>query len=85
MGHWKEKERRENPMIPSASIAVVVSNCVLNLVDPRSKSELFREMHRVLKRGGRPFELEHEASGGIVDGASWGAAADRDVAGHGAR
>ena len=36
-------------MIPSASIDVVVSNCVLNLVDPQSKSELFREMHRVLE------------------------------------
>ncbi len=53
VGRWKEKERKENPMIPSASIDVVVSNCVLNLVGPQSKSELFREMHRVLKRGGR--------------------------------
>ena len=32
-----------------------------------------------------PFKLELEASGGIVDGASWSAAGDRDVAGHGAR
>ena len=53
VGRWKEKERRENPMIPSASIDVVVSNYVLNLVDSQSKSELFRERHRVLKRGGR--------------------------------
>ena len=53
VGRWKEKEWKENPMIPSASIDVVVSNCVLNLVDPQSKSELFREMHRVLKKGGR--------------------------------
>ena len=50
---WKARERRESPMIPSASIDVVVSNCVLNLVDPEAKSELFREMHRVLKKGGR--------------------------------
>ena len=53
MDRWKEEERRENPMIPTASIDVVVSNCVLNLVDPGSKTELFREMHRVLKKGGR--------------------------------
>ena len=50
---WKARERREHPMIPTASVDVVVSNCVLNLVDPRAKSELFQEMHRVLKRGGR--------------------------------
>ncbi len=35
--------------------------------------------------GEGPFELEFEASGGILDGASWGVAADRDVAGDGAR
>lgn len=50
---WMEAERRENPMIPTASIDVVVSNCVLNLVDPRAKAHLFNEMHRVLKKGGR--------------------------------
>ena len=32
-----------------------------------------------------PCELELETSGGIVDGASWGAAVDCDVAGDGAR
>ncbi len=50
---WKARERREHPMISTASVDVVVSNCVLNLVDPRAKSVLFQEMHRVLKRGGR--------------------------------
>ncbi len=50
---WKAKERQENPMIATASIDVVVSNCVLNLVDPRAKSALFHEMHRVLEKGGR--------------------------------
>ena len=34
-------------------IDVVVSNCVLNLVSNRDKAELFREIFRVLKRGGR--------------------------------
>lgn len=50
---WKDEERIRDPMIPTASIDVVVSNCVLNLVDPRAKTDLFREMHRVLKKGGR--------------------------------
>jgi SAM-dependent methyltransferase len=34
-------------------VDVVVSNCVLNLVDPADKPGLFREIHRVLRRGGR--------------------------------
>jgi SAM-dependent methyltransferase len=50
---WKENERRSNPMIPTASIDVVVSNCVLNLVRPEDKRKLFAEMFRVLKKGGR--------------------------------
>lgn len=45
--------RRTRPMIPDDSVDVVVSNCVLNLVDPSEKPALFREIHRVLRRGGR--------------------------------
>jgi len=40
-------------MIESDSIDVVVSNCVLNLVDPADKPRMFAEIFRVLKRGGR--------------------------------
>ncbi len=50
---WKENERRSHPMIPTASVDVVVSNCVLNLVRPEDKRALFAEMFRVLKKGGR--------------------------------
>ena len=50
---WKEDQRRKHPMVPTASVDVVVSNCVLNLVRPQDKTELFREMHRVLRKGGR--------------------------------
>lgn len=39
--------------ILNESIDVIVSNCVLNLVRPEDKHELFREMYRVLKVGGR--------------------------------
>ncbi len=41
------------PLIEDESIDVVVSNCVLNLVRSEDKKTLFREMHRVLKKGGR--------------------------------
>lgn len=42
-----------NPMIADDSIDVVVSNCVLNLVAPSLKKQLFEEIFRVLKPGGR--------------------------------
>ncbi|OQZ01645.1 MAG: methyltransferase [Candidatus Brocadia sp. UTAMX2] len=42
-----------SPLIPDGSIDVVISNCVLNLVDHKEKTKLFREIYRALKRGGR--------------------------------
>src|SRR5438045_3598868 len=45
--------RARHPLIASDSIDVVVSNCVLNLVETRAKRQLFQEMFRVLKTGGR--------------------------------
>ena len=45
--------RVKHPLIASDSIDVVVSNCVLNLVEPKSKHRLFDEIFRVLKKGGR--------------------------------
>src|SRR5436853_3406400 len=45
--------RVKYPLIASDSIDVVVSNCVLNLVEPNSKRQLFEEIFRVLKKGGR--------------------------------
>ncbi len=45
--------RKETPMIADNSIDVVVSNCVLNLVDASEKEQLFQEIFRVLKPGGR--------------------------------
>ncbi len=43
----------KTPMIPDGTIDVVISNCVLNLVNPEEKAKLFTEIHRVLKEGGR--------------------------------
>jgi len=48
-----EELRVKRPLIGSDSIDVVVSSCVLNLVEPKSKRQLFDEMFRVLKKGGR--------------------------------
>ncbi|MEM1061093.1 MAG: methyltransferase domain-containing protein [Planctomycetota bacterium] len=45
--------RRESPMIADDTVDVVVSNCVLNLVRPEDRRQLFAEIFRVLKRGGR--------------------------------
>jgi arsenite methyltransferase len=48
-----DKLRREQPMIASDSVDVVVSNCVLNLVSPADRRQLFAEIFRVLRRHGR--------------------------------
>ncbi len=45
--------RITHPLLASDFVDVVVSNCVLNLVEPRSKRQLFGEIFRVLKKGGR--------------------------------
>jgi len=45
--------KAEKPLIEDDSIDVILSNCVLNLVKPADKEQLFAEMFRVLKRGGR--------------------------------
>ena len=45
--------RLKHPLVADESVDVVVSNCVLNLVDSRSKPRLFAEIFRVLKKGGR--------------------------------
>jgi len=48
-----EQLRCEHPLIADNSVDVVVSNCVLNLVDTASKGKLFEEIFRVLRLGGR--------------------------------
>ncbi|GAB61324.1 MAG: methyltransferase domain-containing protein [Candidatus Jettenia sp.] len=72
-----------SPMIPDESIDTVISNCVLNLVNHKDKPFLFKEIYRVLKRGGRaaisdivsdapiPIELQQDTNlwSGCVSGA----------------
>ena len=45
--------RVKHPLVATDSVDVVVSNCVLNLVEAKSKRQLFEEIFRVLKIGGR--------------------------------
>ena len=48
-----ERLRQQEPLVESDSVDVIVSNCVLNLVATEEKKQLFGEMFRVLKKGGR--------------------------------
>ncbi len=45
--------KNNEPMIADNSVDLIVSNCVLNLVSDDKKKQLFAEMYRVLKPGGR--------------------------------
>lgn len=45
--------RTRSPMIEDESIDVVLSNCVLNLVRPEHKAQMFEEIYRVVRNGGR--------------------------------
>lgn len=49
----EERLRHDHPMIDDESVDCVVSNCVLNLVRPQDRRQLFAELYRVLRRGGR--------------------------------
>ena len=51
--HLEERLRKEQPLIEDDSVDCVVSNCVLNLVRQQDRHQLFDEIFRVLKRGGR--------------------------------
>ena len=48
-----QRMSRECPLVADDSVDVVVSNCVLNLVESATKPQLFREIFRVLRDGGR--------------------------------
>lgn len=75
--------RTYRPMIADNSVDCIVSNCVLNLVKSSDRRQLFEEMFRVLKPGGRvaisdivsdedvPMELQVDATlwSGCISGA----------------
>lgn len=78
-----EALREEHPLVADESVDVVLSNCVLNLVQPAQKAQLFAELFRVVKVGGRvaisdivsdedvPIEMQRNAElwSGCVSGA----------------
>lgn len=88
-GDWLRAEEHANslrtsaPLVADDSIDVVVSNCVLNLVRSEDRRQLFAELLRVLKPGGRavisdivssddvPVELQADAKlwSGCISGA----------------
>ena len=45
--------KAERPLVANESVDLVLSNCVLNLIRPEDKEQLFEEMFRVVRRGGR--------------------------------
>jgi arsenite methyltransferase len=49
----QQRLRREAPLVADASVDLVVSNCVLNLVREEDKRALISEIFRVLRVGGR--------------------------------
>ena len=50
---WKQQQRQAQPMIADNAITLVISNCVLNLVDKGHRQQMIEEIFRVLKPGGR--------------------------------
>ena len=50
---WQSEQKQQAPLVPDASVDVVISNCVLNLVDEHEKQAVVREIFRVLKPHGR--------------------------------
>ena len=45
--------RLKHPLVETEPVDVVVSNCVFNLVESQAKQQLFQEIFRVLRKGGR--------------------------------
>ena len=50
---WKSEQRKNRPLIKNNSVDLVISNCVLNLVDDEHKKQMVSEIYRVVKPGGR--------------------------------
>jgi SAM-dependent methyltransferase len=50
---WQARQRASQPLIADASVDLVISNCVLNLVDDAAKPQMMQEIFRVLRPGGR--------------------------------
>lgn len=51
--HVEERLRSSQPLVADDSVDCVLSNCVLNLVRQQDRRQLFAEIFRVLRDGGR--------------------------------
>ena len=49
----EDRLRTERPLVADGSVDCVVASCILNLVRLSERVQLFQEMFRVVKRGGR--------------------------------
>lgn len=50
---WQAEQRINRPLVEDASVDLVISNCVLNLVAEDDRRNMLDEIFRVLKPGGR--------------------------------
>jgi ubiquinone/menaquinone biosynthesis C-methylase UbiE len=50
---YQEGQRRARPLVPDSSVDLVISNCVLNLVNEADRARVICEIFRVLRPGGR--------------------------------
>jgi arsenite methyltransferase len=50
---WQLQQSQQKPLIADNSVDLVVSNCVLNLVDDNDKTKMIDEIFRVTKPSGR--------------------------------
>ncbi len=50
---WQSQQRKQHPLIEDDSVDLVVSNCVLILVDEADRKQMIEGIFRVLKPGGR--------------------------------
>lgn len=50
---WQQTQAATQPLIKTNSVDLVVSNCVLNLVQDSDKTKMIGEIFRVVKPGGR--------------------------------
>lgn len=50
---WEQEQKSSSPLVADNSVDIVVSNCVLNLVDEAHRTQMISEIFRVLKPGGR--------------------------------